>query len=89
MDIIQLRYLSETCGRSCHMSLVGGDTFLASQRREMLVPDWLDLYTADKVDQPLLLASLARPRSRSILAAADAGAWSGWHLHGDRAVPKH
>ena len=54
MDIGQLKYLSETCCRSCHMSLVGGDTFLASQRREMLVPDWLDLYTADKVDQPLL-----------------------------------
>ena len=89
MNIGQLKSLSETCARSCHMSLVGGDTFLASQRREMLVPDWLDLCTADKVDQPLLLASLARPRSRSILAAADAGAGSGWHLHGDRAVPKH
>ena len=53
MDIGQLKYLSETC----HMSLVGGETFLASQKREMLVPDWLDLYTADKVDQPLLLAA--------------------------------
>ena len=53
MDIGQLKYLSETC----HMSLVGGETFLASQKREMLVPDWLDLCTADKVDQPLLLAA--------------------------------
>ena len=57
MNIGQLKSLSETCARSCHMSLVGGDTFLASQRREMLVPDWLDLCTADKVDQPLLLAA--------------------------------
>ena len=54
MDIKQLKYLSELCARSCHMSPVGGETFLASQRREMLVPDWLDLCTADKVDQPLL-----------------------------------
>ena len=57
MNIGQLKSLSETCARSCHTSLVGGDTFLASQRREMLVPDWLDLCTADKVDQPLLLAA--------------------------------
>ena len=77
MDIGQLKYLSETC----HMSLVGGETFLASQKREMLVPDWLDLYTADKVDQPLLLAAwrgLAadqswRRRTREIRRMTSAG----------------